>query len=70
MIIVYAMYIVHNASASCLCVCVCVQVASKTFRDSRTFYLWEDINQRARLVRLDSLEYEGTHQGCVCSWCD
>jgi hypothetical protein len=43
------------------------QVASKTFRDSRTFYLWEDINQRARLVRLDSLEYEGPRYFVLCA---
>jgi hypothetical protein len=43
------------------------QVASKTFRDSRTFYLWEDINQRARLIRLDSLEYEGPRYFVLCA---
>ena len=35
------------------------QVGSKTFNDSRTFYLWEEINIRARYVRIDSLNYEG-----------
>jgi hypothetical protein len=43
------------------------QVASKTFRDSRTFYLWEDINQRARLVRLDSLEYKVPRFFVLCA---
>lgn len=43
------------------------QVASKSFRDSRTFYLWEDVNARARIVRLDSLEYEGPRYFVLCA---
>ena len=39
------------------------RAASRIFNDSRTFYLWEGVNQRARFVRLDSLEYTGL---CVC----
>ena len=39
------------------------QVASRRFTDSRTFYIWEDINVRARHIRIDSLEREGL---CVC----
>ena len=42
------------------------QVASKTFTDSRTFYLWEDINVRARFVRLDSLNYETPRYFVIC----
>lgn len=41
-------------------------VASRTFTDRRTFYLWEDINARARFVRLDSLEYEGPRYFVLC----
>ena len=43
-----------------------VQVASKTFTDSRTFYLWEDINLRVRYVRLDSLDYTSTRYFVIC----
>lgn len=43
------------------------QVASRTFRDSRTSYLWEGINQRARLVRLDSMEYEVPRYFVLCN---
>lgn len=35
------------------------QVSSHRFTDSRTFYLWEEVNVRARFVRIDSLEYPG-----------
>ena len=41
------------------------QVASRVFNDSRTFYLWEEVGQRARFVRLDSLEYTSMYV-CVC----
>ena len=34
-----------------------VQVASQSFSDSRTFYIWDNVHARARYVRLDSLEY-------------
>lgn len=41
-------------------------MTSKTFTDRRTFYLWEDINIRARFVRLDSLDYEGPRYFVLC----
>ncbi len=37
------------------------QVTSKRFTDSRTFYVWDDINVRARHLRIDALKHEG---GC------
>ena len=41
-------------------------VGTKTFNDSRTFYLWEDVNLHARYIRLDSLN-ETPHYFILCS---
>lgn len=43
------------------------QVSSHRFTDSRTFYLWEEVNVRARFVRIDSLEYPESRYFVLCA---
>ncbi len=43
------------------------KVASKTFQDGRTFYVWEDVYRRARHVRLDSLQYDSPKYFVLCN---
>jgi len=41
-------------------------VTSKTFQDTRTFYVWEDVNGRAQFVRIDSLHYKQQRYFVLC----
>ena len=43
------------------------QVASHSFTDARTFYLWEGINNRARFVRIDSLDFPDPTYFVICA---
>ncbi|KAL5494090.1 hypothetical protein EMCRGX_G015362 [Ephydatia muelleri] len=43
------------------------QVVSRQFSDARPFYVWHNVEHRARFVRLDSLDYKVARYFVLCS---